>query len=255
MNFRRADSKTVRYFFRVEYDGIRFGGWQYQPNADSVQAQLERAISTATRIPCRIVGSGRTDAGVHARGQGAHFDLDRPIDCDQVCNSINGLLPYEIAVYGLREVPADFHARFWAIRRTYRYTITTRKSPLLRDRAWFMRYAFDWDLMKESVKDIPGSHDFSAFCSSRTSTKNMTCTVERAELSRDGDVISFLITADRYIYKMVRSLVGTLVDIARGDIEKPFAEIIASRDRTKAGTTAPPWGLSLEYVEYPEGVI
>lgn len=244
----------MRYFFRVEYEGTNYGGWQYQPNADTIQAQLERAFSIAARQECKVVGAGRTDAGVHARGQGAHIDFPDEIDRERMIASVNGLLPRDIAIYNIQAVPGDFHARYGAIRRTYRFRLTTRKSPLLWNRAWFVRQPVDWEKVQASSESLLGTHDFSSFCAANTCNENKICTVEQVKWQQKDTDRVFIITANRYIYKMVRTIVGTLIDIGRGELQMSLSDIIASQDRTQAGATAPPFGLCLEYVEYPEGV-
>jgi tRNA pseudouridine38-40 synthase len=244
----------MRYFFRVEYDGANYGGWQRQKNAVSVQQCLEEAFSTVAGHDCAVVGAGRTDAGVHARGQGAHVDIDRGITANKVEISVNGLLPPDIAIYGLTAVDERFHARYSARHRTYAYYLTTRKRPLVRCRAWSVRYRIDWEAVERAVEQHRGTHDFVAFCSTNTTTENMRCTVHRAALDRSVDPFVFTICADRYVYKMVRSLVGTLVDIGRGAIEFTIGTLLERRDRSLVGQTAPPWGLVLEHVVYPGGL-
>jgi tRNA pseudouridine38-40 synthase len=242
----------MRYFFRVEYDGTGYGGWQVQTNARSVQQELSNAFSTVTRSPCRVTGAGRTDAGVHARAQGAHIDIEVPVDIGKCEISVNAVLPPDIGIYGLRQVDASFHARFSAIRRHYRYYLADRKRPLLYKRVWMVFHDVDWDRVERNIPFLPGAHDFSAFCSSNTTTENMVCSVYDASLSLKNGVRVFSISADRFIYKMVRSIVGTLIDIGRGRLDSTIDAIIAGRDRGSVGETAPACGLVLDYVEYKE---
>ncbi len=245
----------MRYFFRVEYDGTRFHGWQNQPNGVSVQQLIEEALTVALRAPCPIVGAGRTDAGVHARAQGAHFDAPpdaADIDTERLTVSLNALLPPDIAVYGMVPVRSDFHARYSAASRRYIYYFSDRKSPLRYKRVWMLYYPVDWERVALEVKHIVGRHDFTAFCSSGADSDDKECDVSFAALSRDEfGVRTFTIEADRFIYKMVRSLVGTLVDIGRGRLDTAMDTIIASRDRGMVGETAPACGLVLEWVGYP----
>jgi tRNA pseudouridine38-40 synthase len=242
----------MRYFFRVEYDGTRFGGWQSQTNAPSIQSAVAKAFSIVTRSACKVTGAGRTDAGVHARAQGAHVDVAEAMDPAACEYSVNAILPHDIAVYGLRAVDPLFHARYSATLRRYCYHMTGRKKPLLYKRVWPVFYKVDWQKVRENIRFLPGKHDFVSFCSSGTSTKNTVCTVRAASLSFDCGDIVFTIAADRFIYKMVRSIVGTLVDIGRGRLASTIAEILAAKNRRLAGDTAPACGLFLDYVEYPE---
>jgi tRNA pseudouridine38-40 synthase len=242
----------MRYFFRIEYDGTAYGGWQVQTNAKSIQQTLNDAFSTVTRSQCVVTGAGRTDAGVHARAQGAHVDIGIPVDISKCEISVNAVLPPDIGIYGMRQVEASFHARFDAVRRSYAYYLADRKRPLLFKRVWMIFNEVDWSKVEHNIPFLTGTHDFSAFCSSNTTTENMVCTVSAASLCLHEGIRVFSISADRFIYKMVRSIVGTLIDIGRGRLETTIESIIAGRDRTSAGETAPACGLVLDYVEYKE---
>lgn len=242
----------MRYFFRVEYDGTDFGGWQRQPSTVSIQEKIEKALSTVLRVPVEITGAGRTDAGVHAAAQGAHVDTAQEIDIKKCELSVNALLPTSIAIYNLKRVDTTFHARFSAVRRRYRYYISTTKRPLLYKRVWMVSHKVDWELVRRNIDQLPGLHDFSSFCSSGCGTDNMKCTISNAELTERDGMIIFTIEADRFIYKMVRSLTGTLIDIGRGYLKTDLATLLASKDRTRSGQTAPASGLVLDYVSYPE---
>ncbi len=240
----------MRCFFRVEYDGRQYAGWQVQRNALSIQSALQEAFATVVRRPCPVTGAGRTDAGVHARAQGAHVDLPPDADLNRLVIAVNAVLPYDIAIYSLRQVDESFHARFSAIRRTYRYRLAERKSPLLHGRVWVNAHAIDWELVARESTALMGTHDFTAFCASGSGAASMTCSVDEARWETACGVRTFTISADRFIYKMVRSAVGTLIDIGRGRLSDSMAAVIASRDRGRAGDTAPPWGLTLDCVSY-----
>jgi tRNA pseudouridine38-40 synthase len=243
----------MRYFFRVEYNGAAYAGWQSQLSQTTVQSTLIQAFQTVTRKPCVVVGGGRTDAGVHAAGQGAHLDVEAELNISQIERSVNAVLPADIALHGLRRVDATFHARFSALSRRYTYYIVTRKTPLWYRRAWAVHGRLDWTTIGANIDSLIGRHDFSTFCATGHSAKTMLCTVERACLAHASDDLHlFTIQADRFLYKMVRSIVGTLIEIGRGSIEEPLGAIIASRDRTRAGATAPPFGLVLEHISYQE---
>ena len=243
----------MRFFFRVEYDGSRYGGWQRQPNAVSIQERLEQAFAIVLRKPVGITGAGRTDAGVHARGQGAHFDFSEELNISQCELSVNAVLPDDIAVYNLCPVNDSFHARFSATNRCYKYYLCFRKRPLHVKRVWTLYYTIDWDNVERNLGDLLGKHDFASFCASGSTTETTVCTVKKATLKSENGFYVFTIEADRFIYKMVRSVVGTLIDIGRGRLKATMGDIIDKRDRCCAGTTAPPSGLVLEYVAY-EGV-
>jgi tRNA pseudouridine38-40 synthase len=241
----------TRHFFRVEYDGTVYAGWQAQKNAPSIQKKLEDAFSTATRLPCRITGAGRTDAGVHARAQGAHIDLPQPVDANTCERSVNGLLPRDIAVYDFREVDASFHARYSAVSRRYCYYLCERKRPLFEKRAWMVLYNIQWERIAQSLPTLLGTHDFTSFCASGSGARHARCSVTVATIEKEKDLHVFTIEANRFVYTMVRSLVGTLVDIGRGHITESLGDLIALKNRSRCGQIAPPWGLVLDTVIYP----
>ena len=242
----------MRYFCRISYDGTPFCGWQRQPGGRSIQQLLEQAAAVILRRPVGFTGAGRTDAGVHARAQGAHFDCEAPLDPGRFTQSMNALLPPEIAVYGVVPVASSFHARFSAVRRAYRYTICLRKSPLLRHRAWHVAWRIDWERLGEEAAALRGEHDFRTFCSSGSGSATAVCRVTDAVIVPEDECMVFSIEADRFVYRMVRSIVGTLVDIGRGEQRLPMKDIVDSKDRSLAGTTAPPCGLVLDNVVYAE---
>jgi tRNA pseudouridine38-40 synthase len=240
----------TRYFFRVEYDGTAYHGWQRQTNGISVQQLLESAITTVTRQPCVVSGGGRTDAGVHALRQGAHVDLTGTFDMHTLQRSINAVLPPDIAVHGVQPAPAGFHARFSAVERHYRYTVVRRKTPLQRDQAWLMTFPVDWERVRAGFAATLGTHDFSAFCAAGSSVEEPVCTVRKAGLEQVGDQWVFSIAANRFVYRMVRSIVGTAVHIGRGGIDDTMEAILRSCDRSRAGPSAPARGLVLYDVVY-----
>lgn len=247
------DCRMMRYQLLIEYDGTPFHGWQVQPNCETVQEVIERAFETALRYRPAVVGSGRTDAGVHARGQVAHVDLRDPVDIHKLRRSLNGLLPRQIAVLDLCVVADDFHARFDARKRTYMYHVSVEKHPLSSHRSYILWREPDFETMNKAAVLLLGTHEYSAFCRIQSETKNRVCTINEAIWIKEtykGDWV-FKISADRFLHGMVRTIVGTLLEIGFGKREvDSLTALIRSKDRTLAGPAAPPHGLVLEEVLY-----
>lgn len=241
------------YRMTVEYDGTNFCGWQVQAGEPTVQELLEDALETALRKRVDVVGSGRTDSGVHARGQVAHFRLDPAIDTYRLLASLNGILPRSVAVRSLEQTQDEFHARFDARLRRYHYYITTGFRALDRHVRWRVRPEPDFEKMKRAADDLLGEQDFDSFCITQSETENRVCTVYVARWipeSDDGDW-RFEIAADRFLHGMVRAIVGTLLEIGHG--KRPtddIPRILARKDRREAGPSVPALGLVLERVEY-----
>lgn len=237
----------------LEYDGGAFHGWQVQPGHRTVQQVLEDAFATLFRQPVGVVGSGRTDAGVHARGQVAHVVLPETADAHHLRRALNGIAGPDVAVLAVEAAPDGFHARFDARRRTYLYHASTEPRALDRRTRLLLRPMPDFDAMNEAACMLLGTHHFGAFCRTQSDTQNRVCTVETAAWepeARPGDW-RFRIAADRFLHGMVRAVVGTLLDVGRGKLSADeLPGILASEDRRRAGAAAPPHGLVLERVDY-----
>ena len=238
----------------VEYDGSQLHGWQRQHNAPTVQQHLEEALAKILTHEVQVVGASRTDAGVHARGQVASFRTERPIPVHGVKRGLNSLLPDAIAVRDAREVPEDFHPRFSATGKHYRYTILARpeRSPRYRDRAWHHPDPLNIQAMEEGARALIGEHDFSAFRAAGCTAKTTMRRVESIALTRlPSGLLEVDIRGNAFLRQMVRIIVGTLTEVGTGRRSAAeVAEILSSCDRTKAGITAPAHGLELLEVRY-----
>ncbi len=252
---RRSAATVPTFRLLVEYDGTDFRGWQAQRGGATVQQALEATLAVALREPVGIVGSGRTDTGVHARGQVAHFQTDRDVDPRRLRVYLNALLPPSVAVRAAEAAPDRFHARFDALRRTYHYHAATAPRSLDHHTRVVLRPSPDVEAMNRAAEAILGRHDFTSFCRTRSETINRTCTVETARWVPDGRPGDwrFEIAADRFLHGMVRAVVGTLLDVGRGKRpETALADVLAALDRRAAGAAAPPHGLVLHHVGYPD---
>lgn len=237
----------------IEYDGTNYYGWQKQPHQATIQETLEDSIRKVTKEKIDIIGSGRTDKGVHARGQVANFFTDSKIPGEKFKDAINSALPEDIAINYSEEVDSSFHSRYSAQGKEYRYLIYNRRepSPLLRNLAYHVPQKLDYGSMQKAIGHIIGTHDFRAFMASGSSVKDTTRTIYNVHLDKNGELIEFRINGSGFLYNMVRIIAGTLVDIGTGKIDNSYlSEIILSKDRKNAGHTAPPHGLYLERVLY-----
>lgn len=246
----------TRYLLRIEYHGGPFWGWQRQDDGPTVQGALEAAAAKMVDAPTLVYGAGRTDAGVHARGQAAHIDLPDSFPARKVADALNAhLRPAPIAVLSARAMPDEFHARFSATKRFYRYEIVNRRADLTLDDGlvWRIPYALDTDNMQAAANTLIGEHDFSTFrdtqCQARTPVK----TLDKLDVSRVGQRVYVTCSAQSFLHKQVRSMVGSLVEVGRGQQSVDWlTEILQAKDRTACGPVAPPDGLYLEHVEYPD---
>ena len=243
-----------RYRITIEYDGTPFFGWQRQENLASVQQTVEEAIQKLSGETVTVRGAGRTDTGVHALGQVAHFDLGKPWPTDTIRDGLNAhLRPAPVVVLAAEEVAADFDARFSATRRRYVYRILSRRSPpaLDRDRVWHITFPLDAEAMAVAARPLLGQHDFSTFRAAECQAKSPVKTLDQLEILRDGDEIRVLAAARSFLMSQVRSMVGSLMQVGSGRWpESRMAEALAAADRTACGPLAPPHGLYLARVDY-----
>ena len=238
----------------LAYRGRAFHGWQSQPNAVSVQSTIEDALVTIMRESIKIVGAGRTDAGVNAHSMIAHFDVSQPIaNPDAVVRGLNSLVGHDIAIYSIKQVQEDAHARFDANSRTYHYYTHTTKSPFCHELSWQAPASLNYEKMNEAAKILLEVDDFTSFAKLHADNKTNICKVSYAKWESLGNGRwVFIITADRFLRNMVRAVVGTLVEVGRGKITiDDFRRIIDEKDRCSAGTSMPGHALFLWEVKYP----
>lgn len=245
----------MRYFIELSYDGTAYCGWQVQPNGESVQGCIQRALSILLREEVTITGAGRTDAGVHATMMVAHVDIPTdlsPEATNQLVYRLNGILPHDIAIHKIYPVPDDMHARFSALARTYYYYVHTRKSPFLRERSWRLVHTPDFEAMNHAAATLLEYEDFTSFSKVNTDTKTNICHVRSAHWVQLADYEwRFEITADRFLRNMVRAIVGTLMEVGRGQLSiDGFRQVIEQKNRSAAGDSVPARGLFLQKVEY-----
>ncbi|KQT16480.1 pseudouridine synthase [Chryseobacterium sp. Leaf404] len=241
----------MRYFIEFSYNGKNYFGYQIQPNAVSVQEELEKALSTILREEIKTTGAGRTDTGVHAKKIFAHFNTEHVLD-SHFTRKLNSFLPADISVKRIFEVRDDFHARFDATFRTYEYYISQEKNPFTQDSAWQLwKRNLDINKMNEACKILFEYEDFTSFSKLHTDNKTNNCTIYRAEWEQHGSELKFTVSANRFLRNMVRAIVGTLVEVGASKIKPDdVRKIIEDKDRSSAGTSAPAHGLYLVDVGY-----
>ena len=243
----------MRYFIELSYKGTNYHGWQIQPNAITVQGELEKAFSTILRKEIQLVGSGRTDAGVHARQQFAHLNIDNVVDVDKLLFKVNRFINHDILIKRIMCVDQEIHARFTAESRAYKYYITQHRDPFQRDLSYLFHHPIDIDKMNEAAAYLIENTDFESFSKVHTDVATFLCTVTEAHWYYEGEQLIFYIKANRFLRGMVRAIVGTLLEVGLGRIEsRTFKQSIEAKDRKKAGRAAPPEGLFLVEVNYPK---
>jgi tRNA pseudouridine38-40 synthase len=241
----------MRFCLLIEYDGSTYNGWQIQNGQKTVQGEIEQALKQVYSEHIGIIGAGRTDSGVHARGQIAHFDLEYQVDTGKLRQSLNGILNSDIRIKDIALVESSFHARYSAILREYHYCIALQPTAILRNYSWYIAYNLDLDRMNKAAKFIAGRNDFTSFCRVNSDVNNHYCHIKNAQWLKTDDHIIFMIQADRFLHGMVRALVGTLVDVGRGRLKlTDIIEILRAKNRSAASQSAPAKGLILEKVFY-----
>ena len=245
----------MRYFIDISYDGSNYHGWQIQPNADTVQHQINLAFSTILNEEINVLGAGRTDTGVHAKKMIAHFDTNQTIDFEKFKYRINGFLKNDISLNDIYKVKEDAHARFSAISRTYEYRVSRNKNPFSVN-SYFLLRDIDFQSMKKACKFLHGSHDYTSFAKLHSENYTNNCEVFIANWKEDENLLIFTIKANRFLRNMVRAIVGTLMENGEGKISFSDIEtILMSKDRAKAGYSVPANGLSLIDIEYPKEIL
>lgn len=245
----------MRYFIEIAYNGKNYFGWQRQPKQMSVQQVIEESLSTLLREDIKITGAGRTDAGVHAKQLFAHFDFEAINDTKALVFRINSFLPKDISVVNIFQVKDNAHARFDAVAREYEYVISLRKDPFSQDFAYQLNKIPDVDLMNKTAELLFNHIDFQCFSRSKTDVKTYNCVISKARWELIDNKLTFTISADRFLRNMVRAIVGTLLDVGFGKTSvEDFQAILNSKNRSKAGASAPAHGLYLTKVKYPEEI-
>ena len=247
---------TFRYALELAYRGTNYHGWQIQPNASSVQEEMELRLSRLMgNNPVSVVGCGRTDTGVHASYYVLHFDVFKELDAEQLVYKLNKMLPDDVGVFSAQKVSEEFHARFSATSRTYHYFVHQKKDPFSLD-SYFLGPEIDFQAMNQAATILLGKQDFTSFSKLHTDVKTNICTVSRAEWKQLNEhQWHFEITADRFLRNMVRAVVGTLLEVGNGNLNpKDLVKIIESKDRGEAKLSVPAKGLFLVDIRYPEAL-
>jgi len=241
----------LRYFIELSYKGTAYHGWQKQPDANSIQEEINKALSTILQEDIDIVGAGRTDAGVHAAQMFAHFDTARELN-DKYIYKLNSILPNDIVIRSLNSVDNEKHARFDAIKRSYEYRIWLGRNPFLLDTTWQLyQQKLDISAMNKAAKLLLEYEDFECFSKVKTDVNTFNCKIVHAEWKQEGKALTFYISANRFLRNMVRAIVGTLIEVGQGrKTVEDFRKVIESKKRSEAGLSVPAQGLFLTEVIY-----
>lgn len=244
----------MRYFVEFSYNGSKYHGWQKQPNANSVQQELIKCLSILLQTEIDLIGAGRTDAGVHAVQMFAHFDYELFFDTQRIVHKMNSFLPNDISVSKIFEVKKDTHARFSAISRTYKYYVSEKKN-IFNPNLHLVYKNLDIDKMNDSCVYLIGEQDFTSFSKVNTDTFTNNCNITKAVWKKESDIHVFTITANRFLRNMVRSIVGTLIDVGCGKINaSDVKNILEKKNRCEAGVSVPAKALFLTQINYPENI-
>src|ERR1043165_2472144 len=245
----------MRYLFEITYRGTHYHGWQSQHNAIGIQQVIEETMTKLLREKISIVGSGRTDTGVHCGQQFFHADIESKFEFDTLIIRLNSFLPKDIAVRSIRKIKPDSSARYDAYERTYQYHITRTKDPLREGLAFYFFKPIDVDVLQRGANILLGKHDFECFSKVKTDVNHFICDIKQVEWNQKGDLLVFTITANRFLRGMVRAVVGTLLDTGTGKSTlEDIRTVLKSKDRKKAGMNVPPEGLFLTSVKYPKAI-
>jgi tRNA pseudouridine38-40 synthase len=239
------------YKLKIQYDGTNYAGWQLQENAVTVQQKIIEAIEVLTKGRVNLIGSGRTDAGVHALGQVANFKIDSELDIYRFSHSLNAILPKDISVTDIQNVEESFHSRFDAKKRSYIYLISRSKSPFFYPYSWNYHESIDIVKLRKLSSSLFGKLDFTSFAKKNTETENKTCEIFQINWRESNEFIIFFVEANRFLHGMVRTIAGTLLKLAKEkENERLLTEILNQKDREAAGEAAPARGLFLYKVKY-----
>ena len=246
-----------RIMLKVAYDGTDYCGWQIQPRDKTIESELNKHLSSLLQEDIRVIGASRTDSGVHALSNIAVFDTNARMDAAKVAHALNQRLPSDIRIQESREVPLTFHPRHCNSKKTYEYRIYNApfENPITRRYAYFVYVPLDLDRMRRAASYLIGEHDFKSFCVAKAKVLSTVRTIYDIRIEKQGDYISIFVSGNGFLFNMVRIIVGSLVKVGRGAWEPEYIEeILASRDRQKAGPTAPANGLTLYSYEFEDDI-
>ena len=244
-----------RFFLEVSYLGTRYHGWQVQHNAASIQERLQAALTQCLRRSTVIMGSSRTDTGVHASQQFAHVDIPGTVDTIRLCHQVNALLPRDIVVVAIHPVVPHAHARFDALSRTYRYTVVRTRNPFLHETSYLFPRALDIDQMNQAATLMRGERDFQGFCKAHTSVAHYLCTVTEAHWTHTPEQLTFCIKANRFLRGMVRFIVSHLLQVGTGKMQiEDLETLLQQKKRSTSAASVPACGLTLTAVSYPDKI-